>query len=244
MDQENQTDSTPPPQPIPTGSSENPKPTDSKKKLNILHILVGVGIGMLFLAGGFFLYQYLYPITPVETTDNTSKTATQSAKETPTPVPAGNKDETEDWKTYTSSKDGFSLKYPKDWLDNACEEELAFLSPTKGTLGICQSEFGGMVNIGYTPDFKYEDYISQQPFVDLSSLNNGKREETTVAGKRAIKISGTYKEDSFTLKKDAQKILYLIEHKNGFLSINYYSEPAWGDYSKTFEQIISTLKPL
>src|SRR3989344_2950632 len=110
---------------MPEVNTNNPQPssTPSPKVINWKTILIGVVIGaVLFGGGGYLVYNAYQPKKeePVQTTTTTPKTATPSAKTTPKEEPKP-KDETADWKIYTSSQYNYSIKYPKDWKTRSCD---------------------------------------------------------------------------------------------------------------------------
>lgn len=69
----------------------------------IIVILVVALLGVL----GFVFWQNFIDKKPVAKSDENSKT--EDTKSQP-------KDKYEGWKTYTSTRDGYSIKYPSDWL--------------------------------------------------------------------------------------------------------------------------------
>lgn len=216
--------------------SINPK-TQTKKKLDFHKVFAAIGIiliALIIIVGGvwYFVQSAMDKVIPdefvtnkVSTSSARTKTATSSA----------------DWRTYTDSKNAFSIKYPDTWLTINCEGDF-FISPTKEKLGVCASEFGGMVGVSYL-DTDYTEYVSQEGFTDVSYLEGGTRTETTVAGMKAIKISGTYGVvEGSPYKSGAKRIFYIINDNGKVIFLNYYSESNWGDYSKEFELMVTTLK--
>lgn len=99
----------PPMPPIPpTEPLPSVKPTTNNKNktwlwilVSILMLIAGTAIGMLL---GNKLSQK--PVTYV----------------TPTPLSSPSSDPTTNWKTYTNSKLGFSLKYPQEWIIDSSDE--------------------------------------------------------------------------------------------------------------------------
>lgn len=58
-------------------------------------------------------------------------------------------DPTSDWKTYTSTKGGFSFRYDPDWKTTTCNgtDATVYLGPSAEALAACGSEFGGQMLI-------------------------------------------------------------------------------------------------
>jgi hypothetical protein len=216
--------------PVPNPVASNPNIHTHKVFATVGLILIGAIIG---IAGVWWYVQNQAETVSEDSETTSTKVSTSSAK-------ASSSSGTDNWSYYSSEKYKYSYKYPDNWLSGACDDNY-FHAPTKETLGICASEFGGMVGISYV-DTDYSEYVSQDGFTDLSYLENGERQETTVGGAKAIKISGTYKDvQEGPVKNGAKRIFYIVNLKNKVLFLNYYSEQEWGDYSDTFEQIVSTV---
>ena len=49
-------------------------------------------------------------------------------------------------------------------------------------------------------------------------------------------------EEGMDIPKGTKVINVLADFKGGVVTISYYSYPDWGDYSETFDKIISTVK--
>lgn len=70
-------------------------------------ILIGILLVSLIGAGGYYFYQNKYfPKTSI-----------------PQPSPQPQKDETSDWKTYTNTKYGYSIKYPEEYMPYGLDKE-------------------------------------------------------------------------------------------------------------------------
>lgn len=84
-----------------------------QQKLNpVLWVVIGVailaaGVGIGLAAGKFF--------QPVSSTTSVS-TIPSTPILSPTAVPVEEADPTADWKTYVNADQGFSIKYPSDWM--------------------------------------------------------------------------------------------------------------------------------
>ena len=76
-----------------------------------------VSVGVIAVVAGIIagaLYWYFVINEEETTTTETTKVSTPSSKQA-TPSAKKEKDETADWKTYTNSSLGFSIKYPSGW---------------------------------------------------------------------------------------------------------------------------------
>lgn len=218
-------------QPVPNPLAKNPNVHTHKVFATVGLILIGT---ILAVAGIWYYVASQDTSNYANDEINVTKVSTSSAKQ------QLSKSDTSSWKYFSSSQYKYSYNYPEDWLTSACDDSY-FHAPTKETLGVCASEFGGMVGISYV-DTDYAEYIAQEGFTDLSYLENGERKETIVDGAKAIRISGIYKEvTEGPVKTGAKRIFYIVNVNNKVLFLNYYSEKGWGDYSETFEQIVSTV---
>jgi hypothetical protein len=80
----------------------------SSKQSGSTHVIVIVILVIALLSVlGFVFWKNFIDKKPVVKNDESSKTKD---------VKSQAKDEYEGWKTYTSSRDGYSIKYPSDWL--------------------------------------------------------------------------------------------------------------------------------
>ena len=99
--------------PQPSVASTSSKFDLKKVLLALVIIVVVAGIA----SGGIWYYVQSQESAADKT--STSKISTTSAKvSTKSATKSASKDETEGWKSYSSSKLGFSIKYPSDWYFN------------------------------------------------------------------------------------------------------------------------------
>ena len=160
----------------------------------------------------------------------------------PTPTPLSSETANPDliganWKTYKNSHLGFTIKYPEDWLINDCGGVDISLAPSTQLLGVCESGSPGLILIQTGLDStNYADEIKQLNPSDYDNF-----QKTIIADKEAIKTSIVQKEDTY-VPKGTKSITYSINFNGRVLRINYIQLPKWGDYSKTFDQILSTFK--
>jgi len=213
-----------------------PNPLAANPRFNTHKVLAAVGIILVFailVVGGVWIYLGGANTTnPVE--DNSIKVATSSST----------KDETADWKTYTNTTIGYSVKLPKTWLTTenlasnpSCsgDKTVDYFAPTKETFVICGSDKTSMVSIisqkGTYPTDKTEL---------LNALKNGTVENTKIDNNTAVKVSGEYYiAEGATGNNGAVSITYYVNHQGNYLTIWYVSK---SDYKKIFDQIVSTFK--
>jgi len=206
-------------------------------------IAIGVAVVLILLAAGVFWWMFKDekgsqgPMT-VNTSTDSAKTATESATPPPKIVEEEKKDETAGFKPYSNTNNGYSVKYPPTWQMRSCEDNPVFFAPEKDLLGICNSGFGGLVGVSKspTPGFKeVEDSYT------ASDYDNFKKETVSLGGKAAVRISGTSKiMNEIVDERGTKRIVYLVELGASFLSFSYSQDKAWSDYSKEFEQMVST----
>ncbi len=220
-------------QPVPNPLAKNPNVHTHKVFAAIGLILIGTIIAV----AGIWWYA-MRNSTPAEDNSTTTvvKTSTSSAK---TATISATKD---GFKTIQSNL-GFIVTYPENWTTKSCEGSALFLSPTKDTLGHCDSDSLGVVSIIYYDDRDYQKDVSDLQTIDMSNFNNPVKTATTVGGKDAFKISGLFKKDIPGMGgKDAVWVLYTVNLSGKALSVRYYQSPTSSDVSKEFEQIVSSIK--
>ncbi len=234
-------------QPVPTNQTTTKTSSNSKK----LVLLAGAGLIVLLLIL-IYLFRgqigdYLKGAPKGPTIDNPVKPGTPSAKEA---TKSAIKDKTIDeldflessgWKNYSNAKIGYSLKYPPGWLTRECTDGPDFFAPKKELLGVCNSGFGGLVGISKITGTTLNEMVANYA---ASDYDNFKKETSVVGGKVATKISGTSKVmNEMVDERGTKRIVYLVDlGAEGIISINYSQSKSWSDYSKEFEQMISTFK--
>lgn len=157
------------------------------------------------------------------------------------------KDETANWKTYTSNKYSFSLKYPPTWqLEEHDEESIGTPAITIGNS--CNFESGetcANLFIDFSNDGKKE--FEQLKVLRLSDPAHVNPRQTIIDGVDAFTTDYTNKKsDGSYLGINAN---FLFVKNNTFLLIDYgesnrnynKTNPEW-KYKNTFDQILSTFK--
>jgi hypothetical protein len=134
---------------------------------------------------------------------------------------------TDDWKSYSNNKYGFSLKYPKDWFVQEDSSEVIGLCPTQGGLP-CRQREGSfranvLIKIHENPkELKVREYL----FVERYGHLPKDLAELTIDRYQAIRLGpeGT-----------SQTTVYLTKDK-------YVFELQAYDFTKTFGKMIKTLR--
>jgi hypothetical protein len=225
-----------------------PQAKEGERGLNWASVAVVSSIIIFILIIAVFAYWFLVLRPQVES--QPKDTSTPSTKETNSSEkpasPSAENDETEDWKTFTSDKIGYSIKLPANWLttkgaDNeSCVDNMDFFAPSNDLLGLCATEFGGL-GVVQKINQDFEDYIEN--IIDTSTLKDSERTDATVGGAEAVRVSGTYNlTDDFNSLNGSKTISYYIDQDGNVLLITYLGKPSWPDHSETFELIITTLK--
>jgi len=112
---------------------QKPTVVYSPLRINWRNVVFGAIIGLLIVAIGVFAFSYYTPnATPVPSVEikkgtPSAKTATQSA------TPPTKKDETANWKTFTSKNFNYTIKYPANWSRTIDSGEYKPNMPNKGT---------------------------------------------------------------------------------------------------------------
>ncbi len=218
-----------------------PKPEIITARPDLKLLLAGFSV---FLVIALFAIWYLTTQVKPTPLSGTEKVATTASKKA---TSANVIDETMSWETLTNTTVGYIIKYPKDWLYNGtsskpnCDDETVFFAPTKDLLGACASGFGGLVLIAHTQEGDSADMIvnNYQP----TNYDDFKKENVTIGGKSAVKISGISKvKNEMVDNTGTKEIHYIFTLGKQALTVNYSQGKTTTDYSATFEKIVSTLK--
>lgn len=218
-------------------------PNQAKAAADSKKFILIAGIIIILLILGFIFYTSFNksPASKEKTTTSTStSSATASTPTTPT-------DETANWKTYASTPAKFTVKYPSDWVytdytsNNLCSENGVFFAPNAGLLGKCASGFGGLISVSQTqPPDTLDTVASQYSATDYTDF---KKENTTVGGKTAVRISGISQMASEIADTTGTRIIiYIIGLSDRALILSYNQSKTWADYSAAFEQMVKSLK--
>jgi hypothetical protein len=189
-----------------------------KKRISWKNIVIGVVVGTILVAavlGGWFWYQ-LDKINKLSsnslTQSTTGKTASSSAKKA---TDSAKTDETAGWKTFTSTKFGFKVKYPSTWTSVSEIDTGAHL--------YSQEEISSGVFIEVVVDNEANKLI-------FDRVKTYKVGEVT---KVAANIPGANLQDTYTRLNDT-----VIDN---YPAVRYKLEPGFGDADnpKTYNVIIN-----
>jgi prepilin-type N-terminal cleavage/methylation domain-containing protein len=182
---------------------EEKKMKINQKGFSVVEILIVIVVVGLLGVAGWFVYGHQKSTKQSSTTQ--AKSATSSSKETSTSV-----DRYAGWKTYKSSVEGFSFRYPADWelsntldaRDTSTKESAALKASNNFTLSfdvyspsdvarefVCANcVFNGATKLE-TPNYGKSLYlvvdsnvVNNQPFQTLSISEYGKRDEQALKG--------------------------------------------------------------
>lgn len=191
----------------------------------------GLGLGLAWKAGLFG--------KPGGPTDGTTTNGTQ-----PTPPPSdGEEDPTKDWKVYTNTEYGYTIKYPQGWFlgsaENAKEVDIYIHEPP---FGFSEWPFRVSISVRENPDGlsagAYVDKILNTYDLDTraSFEAEGKRTTYIVAGQEAEEVIGLI---------SAYGIIEVFVPRGALmfhLSITPYEagEPANESAAETFRTMVKT----
>lgn len=213
------------------------QPTSNQKSINWKNILIVAVIGAVVIGLGVLIFLILQP-KPKETTPTTApKTATTSAK----------KDETADWKVYTSEVLEITIKYPKDWAFKDGKGTVVFGKNPGDPTDPIQIDIS-RVSKDSKSQQGYEKYAKMSVNVPISSSFHGTSNYTTrtrlpnvtIDSTSWIKVKTTHIQDdvlnnSIILTTEKDNYYYtiaLVAGKSAFLESN----------SKLFDLMSSTFR--
>jgi hypothetical protein len=231
MDPQNQT---PPPQTPVQTPPEAPQVVPSKsfplKWILILIIFILIG-------GGATYYVANQSQKPASSSNQTPTTAPS-----PTPTP----DPTSDWKTYTNTKYGYSVKYPSDWKIQSpgggsngelCREtgiDSQIIELSEKELSECGFAGEGLPS----PDANITVWVLDEKHSTLENLIGPNYSKLQVAGEAAVKYPFT---DESALPNIYATRIYLNHNNNGYI-IYLKQSDITGKYEMILDQILSTFK--
>ncbi len=201
----------------------------TKNTISWKNIVIGAVIGAVLLGVGGYLVYNAYQPKSSEPTVTTTKKATPSAKPA---TPSAQKDETADWKTYTSKLKVFEIKYPKNVTavtnsqNNNSEQLVLSLPESDKTLT-------GIPNIAIEVNW-VGGFCAEAPEpCDVSK-------EVTFAGKKATLF--TYNMNDKKVNPDVDRdqhyqILSLKNNNRVTISLNFRRGS-----EQLFDQILSTFR--
>lgn len=221
------------------------EPQPPKKTVNWKRILIPVAIAyvlilVICLIIVFWPEQKTYQYQGNVSTSS-SKITTSSAK--PNPIA--------DWKTYTTSRLGFSVKYPKNW--SYIKTSLTETESEPAGVTIAENNKEGAISIeidnGSSLKGEYDFVVSQaisKPTSGLAGSIRTRLPNTTVGGSTGYVDKQQY---SDTGKYKFKYILIVVVKRNGEyfemlfdVPFGTNSETEFQNRKQVFDQIVSTFK--
>ena len=187
-------------------------------------------IGVLVLVGGAF---YLGRQTTPKPSPNPVVTS-QTPQPTPTPFPST--DETANWKSFTNTKYGYSIKYPPDkFID--CSAEDSFIihgKPTNNTIcGSGEGPYGGLSIVNNTR------LANQSSYPECYSTNEEAVKVGGIDGTKYMNILKSENNDcNKTVVAGARLGNYILLNNKGTILQIIFDEAD----NKQLNQILSTFK--
>lgn len=177
--------------------------------------------------------------SPIKVSTPSAKKATESAKKA---TESAKKDETADWKTYTNSKKGFSIKYPTTYfVEDISSDEFGvnFNSPDKSLSKppIVILEKGGFISIyvkevsGNNLDTEFNKYLQE--------TKTKSKTYTTLGGSKAIKSTLIPYETTYS---DDPVVIFTLKDGRRFVVSMYAEQKSLQDVNRTFELMLSTFR--
>ncbi|MEK7560074.1 MAG: PsbP-related protein [Patescibacteria group bacterium] len=189
----------------------------------VLIVLVVILTG---IAGYFVLVKK--PVSP--TTETNQPQATTQTNTT-------SQDEMANWKTYTDSQNGYSLKYPGNWTVNASSNELFIRSPRANTEAYPYSILIQSYRSSYPiPRQAFEFLVLPQLRKDIDH----QLQDINFNGYSAVSFFDLGIFESKNIVVVPNNIVHLVPQDGGAVKITYSTST--GNDSLTIDQIISTFK--
>lgn len=201
-----------------------------------LLVLVLLVLGIIAFAGWYIWKQNAdkQPATDTSLTQ-TTQTTTEKKKEAVA-------DPTADWVAYSNVAGEFSFKHPVTWVKasspETCHESTILIAPTKESVGVCATEYGGQIQISSTAGDVRGDYKFTGAYYTGSD-----EESVTVGGvagnKLSATISGMEAEVMVGGWPDGTKIVrYVFFTKGKTYVATYVQEPTYPDVLADFNILI------
>ena len=145
---------------------------------------------------------------------------------------------------YTNSDNGFTIEYPKTWIDKSKETTkpsvLALFMDPKS----CDSIGANFVIMKETLDTAlsakaYFDLTQSALRTNMSQYTPLSTDEVTINGSKAIKHDYTWVNDNKTVH---QRIIFLVKNKTGYLIIFSCAQSCYDNSASDFGKISNSFK--
>lgn len=207
-----------------------PKPQlKSGKEKPWLKIVVSSTAGLIF-AGGLVFAGYWYGTSlKLKTQSSKPQLKTQNLTPAQAPIVSPKPEETADWKTYTNTTGGYTIRYPNEWIYRTTASNVYF-TPVLADL----------------PEENTSDYapISVDvrnvliPEHTRDQLNNYKETAIAVGDIVVKRVSGVFKETNMYAGIGLDQAM--VKYKDRFYYLIHYDGK--GNFKQIFDQMLSTFK--
>ncbi|MDZ7744829.1 MAG: hypothetical protein U5K77_03700 [Candidatus Saccharibacteria bacterium] len=208
--------------------------TDSRGGLHPVHLIIICIIIMLLAAFGWWLWQRNEP-QPIEESAEETSIQVDSDEEPDEAAP----EEEPATRIAVSESGGFEVMIPEAWLDTTCDGvDSLFVAPNDDLLGVCASEFGGLISITKTSgDRRYEETA----FMARTDINDQSFLVTELDGMPATRAVYTQSEEPIVGPPIGTQYVSVVAFDGTDSYILTYTQyPDWGNYQLEFEEIVSS----
>jgi hypothetical protein len=173
------------------------------------------------------------PATTSAPASTSAPAATTAAAPTPT------RDATEAWTPYRDAANGFSLRYPTNWVQRTCPSAgptALFLAPTSPALAICNSGNVGQMSVTAFPG-------DQRAAFALAGSTGLVSTPVTVAGATGARLSGTAAASDLGPPAGTRQIVYLFFTAGRTVVCSYSQAPTGPtatDVAAEFDLMVTT----
>ena len=199
----------------------------------VILLIIVLGISLI----GYYVYKQ---------NSDTSATPVPSFNQPTTSKPA-NKVATasttkyKNWNTVNSLDQAYSIKYPKGWVINNCDQNTVMIGPDDISAGKCNSDSPGQIMITKTEGDKRDTLeLKAQDYPDL---NNS---DVSISGVKGLVQGGTLQTvgESFIGPPSGTKMKqYIFVKDNNTYVFSYMQLPSFSDKENYFDQMVTkTLK--
>lgn len=142
------------------------------------------------------------------------------------------------WKTYSDKNNNYTFKYPSEWILTASNSEPCtgvYLNPSINLPRLCPGIIRVVVRDGHGLN-RFDTEVGMTK--DGLKL---KKEDLSMNSRKVTKLYGIYPDWDSEYSGD-KVIFYFVDLNYKTLEIEYLSNSLVSDYSKQFEEIVSTFK--